>query len=155
MFRKITISGGKLVLLVWLFIIIKGNVPGKIEGKYFPAIEDFVVSVQESKYEKNASDVFIEINKIRKECAFDDINFYIYDRNGGGEQLVTLQSVYKGEEKARYAGLHKGVGPWVINTEPENLKDMSIAINHRCHIGFTTKTIFRIRDGELVLLLLV
>ena len=98
MFRKSTVSGGKLVLLVWLFIIIKGNVPGRIEGKYFPVIENFVVSVQPSEYEKDASDVFIEFDKNRKECAFDDINFYAYDKTGEEEQIITLHSVFKGEE---------------------------------------------------------
>lgn len=149
--NKKTWSGLKFIAVLWILLLSFANVPGKMEANFMPVIEDLSYSVSESTYEPNASDMYFNFEKLRPECAFKRIDFFLYGEDSEGNyQNVTMRSIYKGSEAVRFKGRHDGVGPWVIMVPPEDLNNLSMSVRHRCHVLFDTITVIRIRNGEVV-----
>ena len=149
--NKKTMSGLKVVAILWVLLLSFANVPGKMEASLMPTIDDFSYSISKSKYEPHASDMYINFDKLRSECDFKRIDFFLYGEDDeGNRQNVSMRSIYKGSEKVRFEGRYDGVGPWVLMAPPEDMNDLTIIVVHRCHVLFDTITQIKIRNGKVV-----
>lgn len=136
------------VLIVWVAIlgIILANGMGRFEGKFIPIFDNFNYTV--AQIDEDSSNLYLNFQKLRSECAFRSIEFFIVENRGTElEQTLQVTGLFKGREQARFAGQHDGVGPWEIRASKEQLQDMYVLFRHRCHAGFFTVTRYDIRDG--------
>lgn len=138
-----------LLAFVWVVFLAFINAPGRSEGKFFPIMTNFSYEVSET-VDVDASNVFLSFDKIRSDCAFRGVGFYLNEmQDGEVAQTVKLHAKFLGKEQGRFAGSHAGVGPWQIRATPEQLQNITIVFNHRCHAGFETITRYKILDGKV------
>lgn len=139
----------KILLILWCLILTTSEVPGKIESNLFPVVENFDYIYEDDETGKYQSNIYLAFMKLRDECSFNKIEFFLYENVNGTGQMPRIESTYLGEEKARYVG-KQFAGPWSVNASLEQLQNMNIKVYHKCHIGFDTITTFKVRDGEVI-----
>ena len=137
-----------MIAFTWIVFLSFVNVPGRVEGKYFPVITDLnyrIVSVEDS-----LTNIYLDFEKLRSECVFRSIEFYLYEMiDGEMKPTIKLDAEFIGKEQGRLSGFHKGAGPWAVRATVNQMQNVSVIIRHRCHgLGFQTITRYRVIDGE-------
>ena len=136
----------RILICVAVIGIVMINGLGRFEGKINPVFDGFSHSV--SQIDDSSSKLYFDFNKLRSECAFRSVEFFIVEnRDTDHEQVLQVSGQFMGKEMARYAGFQERVGPWLIRADAEQLQDMFIIFRHRCHATFYTITRYNIKDG--------
>ena len=123
----------KMLFAAWMILLITSNTPGRLEAYVFPVIENVHVTKSYSAI-AGKSYVYLSFDKIRGECSFRDIDFYLTDA-AGAQTLLT--KFIDSEAEIRGAGSHVA-GPWVLNTSEGRIVFMYIEITHQCHPAWKT-----------------
>jgi len=139
----------KLIFVIWMFLLLISELPGKIETKLFPIVTNFEYVLKESDNEDYETDMFLSFDKKRSSCSFYDIEFYMVEENLDTIQKPKIRSVYRGRETTRYAGIHFA-GPWSINANIEELQNVDVKVYHDCHFTWKSVTEFSIRNGKVL-----
>lgn len=97
-----------LLAFVWVVFLAFINAPGRSEGKFFPIMTNFSYEVSET-VDVEASNVFLSFDKIRSDCAFRGVEFYLNEmQDGEVAQTVKIHAKFFGKEQGRFAGSHTG-----------------------------------------------
>jgi len=141
----------RYILILWVLLFAFAQVPGRLEGQYFPVLTDISVTLEEDgDGDPNTTNIFLNFNKERDSCALRTTRFYLYDVNEEEySQFALMDARFMGYEQVRFAGRYDGVGPWYVRASKEDLANMSIVLRHKCHIYYETITRVRIRDGVI------
>lgn len=139
----------KILLILWCLIFTTSELPGKIESRLLPVVENFEYVYEDDATGEFESNIYLAFMKLRDDCSFNKIEFFLYENVDGNVQMPRIKSTYLGEEKARYSGRHFA-GPWSVNATLEQLQNMNVKVYHRCHFAFDTITTFKIRDGVAI-----
>ena len=136
-----------MIAFIWIVFLSFIDVPGRVEGKYFPVITDLdyrIASVEDSQ-----TNIYLDFEKLRNECVFRSVEFYLYEMiDGEMEPTIKLDAEFMGREQGRLSGFHKGVGPWAVRATVNQMLNVSVIIRHRCHgLGWQTITRYRVLDG--------
>ena len=118
-----------LLLLLWVVVIFNSSIPGKIDGKLFPVVNNFEFVVEQ---QNNSSIVKGHFLKTRQ-CTFLDLNWFLNDTSH--EIDTKLDIDFLDGEIIRNKGIHQ-FGPWRIYTPPDNLIQNSyVVVHHKCFIA--------------------
>lgn len=138
----------KFLLAAWILFLAYAEVPGRMEAKYFPVMDSFSTSIVEHADGKS-SDIYLNFDKLRGECAFRSVQFFMRDESADSPevQYILLRTAFAGQEQGRWEGRHDAVGPWTVRASEAELVQLVVRFNHRCHNGFETITRYQVTAG--------
>lgn len=138
----------KFLMAAWIIVLAYAEVPGLMEAKYIPVIDNFTTQIIEHEDGKT-SDIFLGFDKLRPDCEFRSIQFYMRDEHEDSPevQYIRLRTVFGGQEQGRWEGRHDAVGPWTVRASAADLVQLVVRINHRCHLGYETITKYQVTAG--------
>ncbi len=124
-----------ILVFAWLSLIFISGTIGRIEGHFFPVIDNFSVNVKQfGQYESSITGSFRKI----RDCEFEDIKWYIKLN----DYKSRTQMVMKDEQTVRHAG-EQFFGPWLISSKSNIVKNYSyVEVFHNCGAFWQTVTGF-------------
>ena len=124
-----------LLVFIWFSLAIGSNLLGRIEGEFFPVIENFEYYVTVSDSSIGGANIFGSFNKTRN-CDFEKIRWYLVDESKHRVRIA----INFNDEQIRIRGKHY-FGPWSTFALPSQLETMSrVYIEHNCHPIWKTTT---------------
>lgn len=124
----------KILIFVWILLsVFFFDIPGKIEGKYFPAIENF--SISNSVATDNGFFVYGSFDEIR-ECKFENIELFSVEDTVAIPFDISFKEIDKIQRKHK-----QEFGPWFIKVKDFQTASLRMVARHSCHPFWQTVTV--------------